>query len=165
MNYIENCVENHMENFKVCWKPCRKFQSMSKISVTWPLRDPFHQFWNIVTVIKIKSDIINEDYRSLWCYMSSLIEILCVLARKIGFVCWQLLQDLHAMENLFFNLAVNFLYFLSNWVNLLSIFSGIRKLRAFEEIHAFGTDIWAGTAFYTLFWNRTYSFELVHFTF
>ena len=43
---------------------------------------------------------------------SSLIEILCVLAGKIGFVCWQLLHDLH--ENLFFNLAVNFLYFLSN---------------------------------------------------
>ena len=93
----------------------------------------FHQFWNILTVIKIKSDIINEDYRSLWYYMSSLIEMLCVLAGKIGFVCWQLLHDLHVTENLFFNLAVNFLYFLSNWVNLLGIFSGIRKLRAFER--------------------------------
>ena len=59
----------------------------------------------------MKSDIINEDYRSLWCYMSSLIEILRVLAGKIGFVCWQLLHDLHAMENLFFNLAVNFIFF------------------------------------------------------
>ena len=46
--------------------------------------------------------------------MSSLIEILCVLAGKIGFVFRQLLHDLHATENLFFNLAVNFLYFLSN---------------------------------------------------
>ena len=105
-----------------------KFRSMSKITMTWPLCDPFHQFWNILTVIKIKSDVINEDYRSLWCYMSSLIEMLCVLAGKRGFVCWQLLHDLHAMENLFFNLAVYFLYFLSNWVNLLGIFSGIRKL-------------------------------------
>ena len=63
--------------------------------------------------------------------MSSLIEMLYVLAGKIRFVCWQLLHDLHATENLFFNLAVNFL--LSNCVNLLGIFSGIRKLRAFER--------------------------------
>ena len=38
--------------------------------------------------------------------MSSLIEMLCVLAGKIGFD-----YNLHAMENLFFNLAVNLLYF------------------------------------------------------
>ena len=127
---IHLCYEPH---WKLCQKPCQKFQSMSKITVTWPLCDPFHQFWNILTVIKIKSDIINEDYRSLWCYMSSLIELLRVLAGKIGFVCWQLLHDLHATEHFFFNFAVNFLYFLSNWVNLLGIFSGIRKLRAFEK--------------------------------
>ena len=118
---------------KTVLKTMSKFQSMSKITVMWPLRDPFHQFWNLLTVIKIKSDIINEDYRSLWCYMWSVIEILCYFEEKIGPVCWQLLHDLHATENLFFNLAVNFLYFLSNWVNLLGIFSGIRKLRAFER--------------------------------
>ena len=59
--------------------------------------------------------------------------VLCFLAGKIEFVCWQLLYDMHAMENLLFNLAMNFLYFLSNLVNLLGIFSGIRKLRAFER--------------------------------
>ena len=85
------------KNFKACWKPCWKFQSMLKITMTWPLCDPFHQLWNIITAIKIKSDIINENYRSLWCYMSSFI------------------------ENLFFNLVVNFLYFLSNWINLLGV--------------------------------------------
>ena len=72
--------------------------------------------------MKIKSDIINEDYRSLWCHMSSLIEILCVLEEKIWFVCWQLLHGLHAMENLFFNLAVNFFLFsfkLSKFVRYL----------------------------------------------
>ena len=47
---------------KTVLKTMSKFQSMSKITVTWPLHDPFHQFWNILTVIKIKSDIINEDY-------------------------------------------------------------------------------------------------------
>ena len=132
MNHIENCVENHVKNFKACWKPCQNFKACRKS----PWHDRYMTLFinfETLTVIKIKSDIINEDYRSLWCYMSSLIEMLCVLAGKIGFVCWQLLHDLHAMENLFFNLAVNFLYFLSNWVNLLGIFSGIRKLRAFEK--------------------------------
>ena len=119
---ISRHVENHVKNFKVCRK-----------SLMWLLRDPFHQFWNIIAVIKIKSDIINEDYRSLWCYMWSLIESYVVLKRKLGpFVCnpcimcmlWKIFE---------FNLAVNFLYFLSNWVNLLGIFSGIRKPRAFER--------------------------------
>ena len=69
MSNISKCVENHVENFKACWKPCWKFQSVSKITMTWLLHDPFHQFWNIIAVIKIKSDITNEDHRSLWCYM------------------------------------------------------------------------------------------------
>ena len=72
--------------------------------------------------MKIKSDIISEDYRSLWCYVSSLIEILCVLEEKIGFYFLQLLHGLHAMENLFFNLAVNFYLFffkLSKFVRYL----------------------------------------------
>ena len=117
-------ISKHVENQVKISKHAKNHHD---VTVTWPFS----------SILKhnnsIKSDIINEDYRSLWCYMSSLIEILCVLAGKIGFFCWQLLHDLHAMENLFFNLDVNFLYFLSNWVNLLSIFSGIRKLRSFER--------------------------------
>ena len=126
---VNHCVENYIENFKACWKPCQKFQSMlkhsfqnafqistraeiqfstcitdfnmhvSKITMMWPLCDPFHQFWNIIAVIKIKSDIINEDYRSLWCYMWSVIEILCGLEEKIGPDCMQLLHNMHATEN------------------------------------------------------------------
>ena len=99
LSKISRHVENHVEISKHV-----------ENHVTWPLLDPFHQFWNIITVIKIKSDIINEDYRSLLCYMSSLIEMLCILAGKIGFVCWQHLHGLHGTENLFFNLAVNLLY-------------------------------------------------------
>ena len=101
--------------------------------VTWPLCDPFHQFWNIIAVIKIKSDIINEDYRSLWCYMWRVIEILCGLEERIGPDCMQLLHNMHAMENFKFNRAVNFLYFLSNWVNLFGIFTSCEKLRAFKR--------------------------------
>ena len=99
MSNISKCVENYVENFKVCWKPYRKFQTVSKIIMTWPLRDPFHQFWNIIAVIKMKSDIINEDYRSLWCYMWSVIEILCGFEEKIEPVCMQLLHNVHATEN------------------------------------------------------------------
>ena len=104
-----------------------------KITVTWPLCDPFHQFWNIIAVIKIKSDIINEDYRSLWCYMWSVIEILCGLEEKIGLiVCNSCIMCM--LRKMFeFNLAVNFLYFLSNWVNLLGIFTSFEKLRAFKR--------------------------------
>ena len=44
MNNIENCVENHVENFKACWKTMLKFQSMSKITMMWLLCYPVHQF-------------------------------------------------------------------------------------------------------------------------
>ena len=99
MSNISKCVENHVENFKTGWKPCQKFWSVLKITMMWPLHDPFHQFWNIIAVIKIKSDIINEDYRSLWCYMWSVIEILCGLEEKIGPDCMQLMHNVHATEN------------------------------------------------------------------
>ena len=96
MSNISKCVENHVENFKACWKPCWKFRSVSKITVMWPLHNPFHQFRNIIAVIKIKSDIINEDYKSLWCYMWSVIEILCDLEEKIEPIC---MHNVHAKEN------------------------------------------------------------------
>ena len=130
MNHVENCVENHVKNFKMCWKPCWKFQGMLKVTMTWPLRDPFHQFWNIITVIKIKSDSINEDYRSLWGYMSSLIEILCVLQGKLGLFVGNSCMICMLRKFLLFELAVNLF---SNQVNLLSIFTSCEKLRAFER--------------------------------
>ena len=146
---ISRHVENHVKNFKACWnivfKMHYRFQHMLKFSFQHalqistcmrqksPLCDPFHQFWNIIAVIKIKSDIINEDYRSLWCYMWSVIEILCGLEEKIGPDCMQLLHNMHATENFKFTLAVNFLYFLSNWLNLLGIFTSCEKLRAFKR--------------------------------
>ena len=112
-----NCVENHVKNFTTMLTLC----------------DRFHQFWNIITVNKINSDIINEDYCSLWCYMSSLIEILCVLEGKIGFVCSNSYMICMVWKFCFTTLLWTFFYFLSNWVNLLGIFSGIRELRAFEK--------------------------------
>ena len=111
MSNISKCVENYVENFKACWRPCWKFQSVLKITMMWPLHDPFHQFWNIIAVIKMKSYIINEDYRSLWWYMWSLIEILCGLEEKIGHVCMQLLHNVHATEILNSTLLWTFFIF------------------------------------------------------
>ena len=73
--------------------------------------------------------------------MDSLFEILCCLDKEIGLVCWQLMHDMHATEILVFNPSVNFVYFLSNWVNLLDISSINNKLRSFEKIQAFETDV------------------------
>ena len=62
--------------------------------------------------------------------MCSLIEILYVL--EIVLVCWQLPHNMHAMKT-FDIQPVNFLYFLSNRVNLLDISTICEKLRAFER--------------------------------
>ena len=54
--------------------------------------------------------------------MCSLIEILWVPEEKISLDCWQLWYDVPVTEIFEFNLPVNFLYFLTNWVNLLGFF-------------------------------------------
>ena len=112
-NILKNCVQKWQHMLKTCQKfqfvlkTCWKFHHMLKtykITLTWLWHDHFHQFWNIIEVIKIKTDIIN--------------------------VCRQLLYNLHATDIFWFNLAVNFL---SNSVNLLGIFNRIKKLREFER--------------------------------
>ena len=57
---------------------------------------------------------MNDDNRLLWSYMCSLVEILCVLEEEIGLVCWQLPQDMHAMEIFGIQHTVIFPNFLSN---------------------------------------------------
>ena len=56
-----------------------------------------------------------------------------VLKRKLGlFVCNSCIMCM--LRKIFkFTLAVNFLCFLSNWVNLLGIFTSCEKLRAFKR--------------------------------
>ena len=65
---------------------------------------------------------MNKDNGILWSSMSSLIEILWVLKEKISPNCWQLPHDVYATKIFEFSLCVNFLYFLSNWVNLFLYF-------------------------------------------
>ena len=76
---------------------------------------------------------MNKDNGMLWSCMCSLIEILWVLKEKISLNCWQVQHDVPVTEIFEFNLHVNFLYFLWNWVNLLGIFTTCEKLRAFER--------------------------------
>ena len=133
MSNISKCVENYVENFKACWKSCQKFQSVLKITMTWPLHDPFHQFWNIIAVIKIKLILLMKTIGPYSATCEVWLKSCVVLKRKLGlFVCNSCIMCM--LHKIFeFNLAVNFLYFLSNWVNLLGIFSGIRKLRTLER--------------------------------
>ena len=63
--------------------------------------------------------IIYLTIKMLLLYYTSLVEILCALEEKISLICWQLLHDVYAMEILLFDLAMNFLNFLSNWGVLL----------------------------------------------
>ena len=74
---------------------------------------------------------MNKDNGMLWSCMCSLIEILWVLKEKISLNCWQVQHDVPVTEIFEFNLHVNFLYFLWNWVNLLGIFTTCEKLRPF----------------------------------
>ena len=39
-----------------------------------------------------------EDIGIFWSYMYILVEILLVLEKEIGLVCWQVPHDIHAMD-------------------------------------------------------------------
>ena len=65
---------------------------------------------------------MDKDNGMLWSCICSLIEILWVLEEKISLNCWQLQHDVPVTEIFEFNLHVNFLDFLWNWVKLLGIF-------------------------------------------
>ena len=76
---------------------------------------------------------MNKDNGMFWSCMRSLIEILWLLEEKISLNYGQLQHDVPVTEIFEFNLHVNFLDFLWNWVNLLVIFTTYKKLRAFER--------------------------------
>ena len=56
-----------------------------------------------------------------------------VLKRKLGLIVCNSCIMCMLWKFFKFNLVVNFLYFLSNWVNLLGIFTSCEKLRAFKR--------------------------------
>ena len=126
------CILKHVFNlktqkiFRPCWNSCDV-----------PLCDCFIKFFYRNDRIKIKTDIISEGIKLLWSYICSLVEIRMLLKMFVGNSCmkymlWKFFE---------FNLPVNFLNFLSNWVNLLDISSGCEKLRAFERYSSFETSL------------------------
>ena len=62
--------------------------------------------------------------------MCSLIEILWFLEEKFSLNCWQLPHDVPVTEIFEFNLHVNFLDFLWNWVKLLGIFTTLWEAKS-----------------------------------
>ena len=123
MSNISKCVEKHIENFKA-WVVLQK--------KAW--RDLLKTYFTELIQLKYKLILwIKTMNGMLWSCMCSLIEILWVLEEKISLNCWQLQHDVPVTEIFEFNPPVNFLYFLSNWVNLLGIFTTREKPRAFER--------------------------------
>ena len=48
MNHVENCVEDHVKYFKVCWKPYWKFQGLGRTAEkAW--RDHDVTFWKHIS--------------------------------------------------------------------------------------------------------------------
>ena len=57
MNHVENCVEDHVKYFKVCWKPYWKFQGLGRTAekgMTWPLRDLLKTYFTELIQLKYK---------------------------------------------------------------------------------------------------------------
>ena len=134
MNHVENCVEDHVKYFKVCWKPCWKFQGLGRTAekgMTWPWRDLLKTYFT--ELIQLKYKLI------LWIKTMGCCGLACVVwlksceFSKRKSVLIDVQHDVPVTEIFEFNLHVNFLYFLWNWVNLLGIFTTCEKLRAFER--------------------------------
>ena len=106
------------------------FGCTTEKGMMWPRRDHLKTYFTELMQLKYKWYC---DSGMLWSSMCSLIEILSVLEEKISLNCWQLQHDVPVTEIFELNLCVNFLYFLSNWINLLDISSICNMLRAFER--------------------------------
>ena len=135
MNHGENCVEDHVKYLKVCWKPYWKFQGLGRTSekgMTWPLRDLLKRYFT--ELIQLKYKLILWIKTMVCCGLACVVWLKsCEFSKRKSVNCWQLQHDVPVMEIFEFNLHVNFLYFLWNWVNLLGIFTTCEKLRAFER--------------------------------
>ena len=136
MNHVENCVENHVKYFKVCWKPCWKFQGLGRTAekgMTWPWCDLLKTYFT--ELIQLKYKLI------LWIKTMGCCGLACVVwlkscefsKRKSVLIVGKSSMMCLLQKTFEFNLPVNFPYFLSNWVNLLGIFTTCEKLRAFEK--------------------------------
>ena len=121
MNHVENCVENHVKYFKVCWKPCWKFQGLGRTTekgMTWPWRDLLKTYFT--ELIQLKYKLI------LWIKTMGCCGLACVV--------WLKSCEFSKRKSvLIVGNSSMMCLFLSNWANLLGIFTTCEKLRAFER--------------------------------
>ena len=75
---------------------------------------------------KLKYKLILSIKTIGW-YGATCVEVLCVFEGKIGLVCWHLLYNVHAIDILWFNLAVNSIWFLPEYMKLWGFFERIRQ--------------------------------------
>ena len=77
MTHVENCVEDHVKYFKVCWKPYRKFQGLGRTSekgMTWPWCDLLKTYFT--ELIQLKHKLI------LWIKTMGCCGLACVVWLK-----------------------------------------------------------------------------------
>ena len=127
--YWNSCailVENNcIENYVFCISELLNCKTSKKSEPCWNSHDiiicdsSIKSYKYRTDSIKIEADIINEDNRSMWCCMCSLVEILCVLKEEIGLVCWQLLL---LWEISYSTYLWTFFIFFQNLVNLIRFF-------------------------------------------
>ena len=159
MNHVENCVEDHVKYFKVCWKPYWKFQGLGRTAekgMTWPWRDLLKTYFTELIQLKYKLILWIKTMGCcglacvVWlksCEFSKRKSVLIVGNSSMMCLLWKFLNITYlwtffifyqtewtcwALFSIKLSELVG-LYFLSNWVNLLGIFTTCEKLRAFER--------------------------------
>ena len=71
---IQSSFNHKTWKFEICWNE-------HYVTVWFPL----HQIFDRIRIIKIKTVIVNEDNRLIFCYMVSMVDIPCVyLKGKLG---------------------------------------------------------------------------------
>ena len=145
MNHVENCVESRVKYFKVCWEPCWKFQGLGHTAekgMTWPWRNLLKTYFT--ELIQLKYKLILSINTMGCCGLACVVWLKSCEFSKRKSVLIVGNSSMMCLLRKFLNLTylwTNF-YFLSNWVNLLGIFTTCEKLRAFKEIQAFEVAIW-----------------------
>ena len=128
---LELCVSTFPTFQTIFWGWCLG-RTVGK-GMTSPWCDYLKTYFTELIQLKYKLILSINTMGCCVVWLCSLIETLWVLEEKVSLNCWQLPHDVPVTEIFEFNLPVNFLYFLSNWVNLLGIFTTCEKLRAFER--------------------------------
>ena len=145
MNHVENCVEDHVKYFKVCWKTYWKFQGLGRTAekgVTWPWCDLLKTYFT--ELIQLKYKLI------LWIKTMGCCGLACVVwlkscefsKRKSVLIVGN--SSMMCLLQKFLNLTHLWTFFIfyqtewTCWVFLLPV----RSQEHLKEIQAFEAAIW-----------------------